>query len=73
MSIKAAPKKVGRPKKGVRGKSNLSQYSRYVYRVLKQVHPEIGVSNRAMMILNSFVLDIFERIASEAGRLARCP
>ena len=31
--------------------------------VLKQVHPDTGISNKAMAILNSFVNDIFERIA----------
>jgi histone H2B len=40
------------------------------YRVLKQVHPDTGISNKAMAILNSFVNDIFERIASEASKLA---
>ena len=34
--------------------------------VLKQVHPDTGISNKAMAILNSFVNDIFERIATEA-------
>ncbi|KAJ3518435.1 hypothetical protein NM208_g14514 [Fusarium decemcellulare] len=38
--------------------------------VLKQVHPDTGISNRAMSILNSFVNDIFERVASEASKLA---
>jgi hypothetical protein len=37
------------------------------YTVLKQVHPDTGISNKAMAILNSFVNDIFERIASEAS------
>jgi hypothetical protein len=35
--------------------------------VLKQVHPDTGISNKAMAILNSFVNDIFERIAGEAS------
>ncbi|XP_058840415.1 uncharacterized protein LOC131695916 [Topomyia yanbarensis] len=39
-------------------------------RVLKQVHPDTGVSSKAMSIMNSFVNDIFERIANEASRLA---
>ncbi|KAF8903947.1 histone-fold-containing protein, partial [Gymnopilus junonius] len=38
--------------------------------VLKQVHPDTGISNKAMAILNSFVNDIFERIATEASKLA---
>ena len=45
-------------------------YSSYIYKVLKQVHPDTGISNKAMSILNSFVNDIFERIATEASKLA---
>ncbi|KAE9412145.1 hypothetical protein Angca_010138, partial [Angiostrongylus cantonensis] len=29
-------------------------YSVYIYRVLKQVHPDTGVSSKAMSIMNSF-------------------
>ena len=46
-------------------------YSSYIYKVLKQVHPDTGISRRAMSILNSFINDVFERIAGEAGRLVR--
>jgi histone H2B len=42
----------------------------YIYKVLKQVHPDTGISNKAMLIMNSFVNDIFERIATEASKLA---
>jgi len=52
-------------------KKNYSSYSSYIYKVLKQVHPDTGISNKAMNIMNSFVNDIFERIAGEAGKLAR--
>ncbi|CAK8681704.1 unnamed protein product [Clavelina lepadiformis] len=45
-------------------------FSIYIYKVLKQVHPDTGISSKAMSIMNSFVNDIFERIASEASRLA---
>ncbi|CAI9622529.1 unnamed protein product [Staurois parvus] len=45
-------------------------YAIYVYKVLKQVHPDTGISSKAMSIMNSFVNDIFERIAGEASRLA---
>ena len=40
--------------------------STYIYRVLKQVHPDTGISNKAMLILNSFVNDIFERIGESS-------
>ncbi|OSX61147.1 hypothetical protein POSPLADRAFT_1146008 [Postia placenta MAD-698-R-SB12] len=53
-----------------RRKSRKETYSSYLYKVLKQVHPDTGISNKAMAILNSFVNDIFERIATEASKLA---
>ena len=53
-----------------RRKSRKESYSVYIYRVLKQVHPDTGVSSKAMSIMNSFVNDVFERIAAEASRLA---
>ena len=43
----------------------------YIYRVLKQVHPELGISRRAMDVMSSFINDIFERLAAEAGKLVR--
>ncbi|XP_057588683.1 histone H2B type 2-K1 [Hippopotamus amphibius kiboko] len=46
-------------------------YSTYIYKVLKQVHPDIGISSKAMSIMNSFVNDVFERLAGEAARLAQ--
>ncbi|KAG2343043.1 histone-fold-containing protein [Suillus weaverae] len=53
-----------------RKKVRKETYSSYIYKVLKQVHADTGISNKAMAILNSFVNDIFERIATEASKLA---
>ncbi|XP_074873463.1 histone H2B 7-like [Carettochelys insculpta] len=53
-----------------RKKSRKESYSIYAYKVLKQVHPDTGISSKAMSIMNSFVSDLFERIAVEASRLA---
>jgi hypothetical protein len=39
--------------------------------VLKQVHPDTGISSKAISILNSFIQDQFEKIAGEAAKLAR--
>ena len=36
-----------------------------------QVHPDTGISSKAMSILNSFINDIFEKIATETAQLAR--
>ncbi|XP_068396776.1 histone H2B type 2-E-like isoform X1 [Eschrichtius robustus] len=65
-AVTKAQKKDGRKRK----RSRKESYSIYVYKVLKQVHPDTGISSKAMGIMNSFVNDIFERIAGEASRLA---
>ena len=80
-AAKAAPKGDKKKKKGKRKES----YAIYIYKVfsccklglyasilqvLKQVHPDTGVSSKAMSIMNSFVNDLFERIAAEASKLA---
>ena len=41
------------------------------YIALLQVHPDTGISSRAISILNSFITDIFEKIATETAQLAR--
>ncbi|KAI9500699.1 histone H2B [Coemansia sp. RSA 1358] len=66
---KAPVKSIGGDKKN-RKTVRKETYSTYIYKVLKQVHPDTGISNKAMSIMNSFVNDIFERIASEASKLA---
>ncbi|XP_072497566.1 histone H2B type 2-E-like [Notamacropus eugenii] len=65
-AVTKAQKKDGKKRK----RSRKESYSIYVYKVLKQVHPDTGISSKAMGIMNSFVNDIFERIAGEASRLA---
>ena len=67
---KRAPSKSKRSSDRKRRRSRRESYSIYIYKVLKQVHPDTGISSKAMSIMNSFVNDIFERIASEASRLA---
>ena len=64
---KAKAVRTGDKKKKRRRKES---YSIYIYKVLKQVHPDTGISSKAMSIMNSFVNDIFERISAEASRLA---
>ena len=73
---KQAPAKAAKAAKSTDGKKKRSKkrvesYSTYIYKVLKQVHPDTGISSKAMGILNSFINDIFDKIASEAARLAR--
>ena len=66
--VATAGKKGRKP--GQKGKKRKESYGIYIYKVLKQVHPDTGVSSKAMSIMNSFVNDIFERIAAESSRLA---
>ena len=54
-----------------RKRKRRESYAIYIYNVLKQVHPDVGISAKAMSIMNSFVNDVFERIANEAQRLAQ--
>ena len=65
-AVTKAQKKDGKKRK----RSRKESYSSYVYKVLKQVHPDTGISSKATGIMNSFVNDIFQRIAGEASRLA---
>ncbi len=66
-----APKAEKKPAKKVAAKaggakkrktSKHETYKIYIYKVLKQVHPDTGISSKAMSILNSFINDIFEKV-----------
>jgi len=52
-----------------RRRKNFDSYDRFIFKVLKQVHPDVGISQRGMSVMDSFVKDIFVRIATEAQRL----
>ena len=69
--LKSAKKTVAKGGKGGKKKSKTETYKIYIYKVLKQVHPDTGISSKAMSIMNSFIGDIFEKIATEASKLAR--
>jgi len=69
---KVAPKSTKVSKKGgKKGKKSVESWKIYIYKVLKQVHPDTGISSKAISILNSFIQDQFEKIAGEAAKLAR--
>ena len=68
----AKPKKVKR--KTAKGRrchqDNFASFATYFPRVLRQVHTGLSLSHEAMNVLDSFVKDMFEQIAEEAGSLA---
>ena len=65
-SVKA-PKKAGAKKSH---KKHTESYLSYIYKVHKQMHPDTGISKKGISIMNSFINDIFGRLAGEAGKLA---
>ncbi|XP_020733603.1 histone H2B 1/2 [Odocoileus virginianus] len=51
--------------------NNFASFATYFPRVLRQVHTGLSLSHETLNIMDSFVKDMFERIAEEAGRLTR--
>ncbi len=68
-----ATKSVKKEKKDKKAKRHTRHetFSVYIYKVLKQVHNDTGISKKSMAIMNSFINDVFERIALEASKLVR--
>ena len=76
-SIKAAKKAVQAKQvvsrmqnKKIRKHKRKQTFGKYIYKVMKQVHPDCSISSSAMSILNSFVNDTFEKLAKEASSLS---
>jgi len=64
-----APKVISESnKKGRRYRKE--SYAIYIYKILSQVHPDTGVSSSAMSIMDSYMNDIFTKIAGEASKLS---
>lgn len=63
-------KKDGTPRKA--RKFNDMNFKPHIHRVLKQIFPhgEVGISSKSMTVMNDFMVDIFQRIAGEASKLA---
>ncbi|MCO5599043.1 hypothetical protein L7F22_053142 [Adiantum nelumboides] len=68
---KKPAKEGGNTRKKSKVKRSTESFKIYIFRVLKQVHPDMGITTNAMGIMNSFVNDLFERLAQEAIPLAR--
>lgn len=57
----------GKPVKSGKRKFRRKQtYATYIYKVLKQVHPDTGLSKKAMSTANSIINDLHVRIIEEA-------
>ena len=82
--LRARSPVLGRPKKSEhrqveplnrrmkRKRSNVNgNFSSYLFRVLKQIHPQLSMTNKAMKVMDDFMHDIFHRLASEAAGLVK--
>lgn len=68
---KIATTSAGGIKKRRPTKPNNNGYSTYIYKVLKTVHPDTGISSKGMRVMDGIVRDVLQRIATEAGNIAR--
>lgn len=71
---KAGKKTTGKIPTGDRSqrrRKRTEHFGIYIFKVLKQVHPDTGISKKSMGVMNSFINDIFDRIAQEAVKLVR--
>ena len=69
MAAKSAAGKTAGKKGGARKQKR--SWSLFIHRSMKQVNKNLSLSGKTMKIVNSFVSDVFERIATEASALAR--
>mmetsp|Transcript_3001 Transcript_3001/g.4618 ORF Transcript_3001/g.4618 Transcript_3001/m.4618 type:complete len:136 (+) Transcript_3001:58-465(+) len=70
---KQYPKKSGITTIHNKRKRRKETYSSYIHKLLKIIHPEskLTISKPSVSILDSFLQDTFEKIATEAGKLCR--
>ena len=52
-------------------KKRTESFNLYIFKVLKQVHPEIGMSKRAMTVMNGFVHDTLDHIVNAASNIVK--
>ena len=68
------PVQVGKKKRKLKnvqaGLQASNEYSTYIFRTLKGIHPNFGISKQAMSTLNSLVADMFIQNMEESRKLA---
>ena len=73
------PKKSGAPIKREKAAGGVAKprkkgeptFNSYIYKVLKQVAPDIGISSKSMGIMNGFVMTQLERLGDASTMVAR--
>lgn len=59
------------PKQKKRKRCRQETFATYITKVLKRVHVDLTISQKALRVMDSFANDMFQRIAHEAAHLAR--
>ncbi|TMX05036.1 hypothetical protein EJD97_003171 [Solanum chilense] len=65
------PKYATGDKKSKRSKKSVETYKNCIFKVLKEVNPDLAISSKAMGIMNNFINDIFEKLSQEFSILSR--
>lgn len=67
------PKQTKSNRKGrvSRRKPRKESYAIYIYKLLKTIHPDLGISKKSMDIMNTFCTDMFTRLAVCSGELVK--
>jgi histone H2B len=65
---RGAKKTLPKPKDKKRRRKGKPSYSSYIYKVLKQVHPDVGISTNSMKVMNGFMESVQARVTAEADR-----
>ena len=73
MARKPVQKKAAAKKSGTTKKSSKRTYRPYVAKVVKGIAPagKWRISKKAVAVANSFAADIFDRVATESGKLLK--
>ncbi len=69
--VKGAKKSAAKGAKKSGGRRGKRSFNIYIKRSLKAVDKSVRLSSKAAAVVNSFVNDMFDRIAVEAAALAR--
>lgn len=48
--------------------SKMIKFKKYIYRVLKQVHPDIAISSKAVKIINTIITNIMVKIIHQSSK-----
>ena len=59
------------PERKERKRKRTETFSKYIFKVLKNVHKDMGISKSSMNVMNSFIRDLFDQISLEASKLVR--